>query len=112
MSATKRYHYRHPKTTQELRTNERDFEFVRPKRKNLPDSWADIYTHRDYGWKGKKRKKQWEKFSTGEKTVVNLYDLAYEQRTKLFDMLNKNGHFYRIDRFNHSAKTWNLTYWS
>jgi hypothetical protein len=54
-------YYRKLRTTQEKRWNIPHREYVRPKRKNLPDFWDDYYIskERTKSWKRTKKKKQW-----------------------------------------------------
>ncbi len=55
--------WRHPKTTQELRFNCLDKEYVRRKRNNvLPDAWDDLWIRRQKNWKSQmKTRHQWER---------------------------------------------------
>lgn len=50
---------RHPKTTQELRYNERDAALVRPKRHTLVTLYDDNWTRPVRSWK-KYRKTRWK----------------------------------------------------
>jgi hypothetical protein len=57
--------YRHPHTTQELRANQGNEEYVRGRRKKktLPNSWDDIgrSNWNSKSWKNQKVRKQWQK---------------------------------------------------
>lgn len=97
---------RHPHTTQEKRQNERDAKYVRGKRsvRNLVEVRDDISLIPEKGWKQKKRGKQYEKFSKGEKFVVDARNLSYTEYTYLFREIQRNGYFYKV-------KGCTLTYW-
>ena len=50
-------YYRHPKTTQEQKANERDAQYVRGKRSphNLPNAWDDKHFEPEKGWKSTRK---------------------------------------------------------
>ncbi len=74
MSAKVRHSfYRHPRTTQEIKAN-LDCEYVRAKRKNIPNAYYDIRIH----WNSKKSWKKSRKTQYREETKDYSWFFYYE----------------------------------
>lgn len=90
---------RHPKTTQERRSNcDPDHKrYTRGRRRNLPTTYDDIWIKDRKSWKGKRRHQHHDDKSGWEWREFrwDWGDESYQTYRRLFDLIEAGGYWYK-----------------